>query len=90
MSSPLTVVTALNPPQALPRLLPSLLPRLLPTALTRWPVESQQRARRNALTATTALTQLRHERDEVEEFLEAHTRRWERAREIQQARAAAL
>jgi hypothetical protein len=35
----------------------------------RWPVETQQRSRRNALVASTALTQLRRERDEVEEYL---------------------
>jgi hypothetical protein len=40
----------------------------------RWPVESQQRARRNAMIAATALTQLRAERQEVEEFLAALTR----------------
>jgi hypothetical protein len=47
-------------------------------ALLRWPVESQQHARRNALLATTALAQARHERDQVEEYLVAHARRWER------------
>ena len=35
----------------------------------RWPVESQQRARRNAMIASTALAQRRAELDEVEEFL---------------------
>jgi len=75
MASPLAVVATLTPPRALPR----LLPRVLPSALTRWPAESQQRACRNALLATTALTQLRHERDEVEQFLDAHARRWARA-----------
>jgi hypothetical protein len=58
-------------------------------ALLRWPVESQQRARRNALVASTELAQLRHERNEVEEFLDAHARRWERARRIVEARSAA-
>ena len=70
----------------------ALIPRLpsrLSTSLRRWPVESQQQARRNALVATTALTQARHERDEVEEFLEAHARRWDRARRIVDARSAA-
>ena len=57
--------------------------------LLRWPVESQQRARRNALVASTELAQLRHERDEVEEFLAAHARRWDRARRIVESRAAA-
>jgi hypothetical protein len=57
--------------------------------LLRWPVESQQRARRNALVASTELAQLRPERNEVEEFLDAHARRWERARRIVEARSAA-
>ena len=35
----------------------------------RWPAQSQQRARRNALVASTALAQRRAERLEVEEFL---------------------
>lgn len=35
----------------------------------RWPVESQQRARRNALVASTALARRRAERLEVEELL---------------------
>lgn len=37
----------------------------------RWPVESQLRARRNAMIAATALAQQRAERDEVDEFLAA-------------------
>lgn len=41
----------------------------LVSALTRWPVESQQRARRNAMVASTALARRRAEHDEVEEFL---------------------
>jgi hypothetical protein len=40
-------------------------------AVRSWPVESQQRARRNALVASTALAQRRAELDEVEEFLAA-------------------
>jgi hypothetical protein len=40
-------------------------------AVTSWPVESQQRARRNALVASTALARRRAELDEVEEFLAA-------------------
>jgi hypothetical protein len=40
-------------------------------AVRSWPVESQQRARRNALVASTALAQRRAERDEVEEYLAA-------------------
>lgn len=43
--------------------------------LLRWPVESQQISRRNALLASTALAQVRAERDDVESFLEAHHRR---------------
>ena len=35
----------------------------------RWAVGSQQTARRNAMIASTALTQRRAELDEVEEFL---------------------
>ena len=37
--------------------------------VVRWPVESQHRARRNALVASTALAQRRAELDEVEQFL---------------------
>jgi hypothetical protein len=39
------------------------------TVVTRWPVDSQQRARRNAMIASTALAQRRAELDDVEEFL---------------------
>jgi hypothetical protein len=46
-------------------------PRLLLDAVTEWPVASQQHARRNALIASTELTQRRKEIDEVEEFLAA-------------------
>ncbi len=49
-------------------------PRLVRTVLS-WPVESQQHARRNALVASTALTRLRVERQEVEDFLAEHERR---------------
>ena len=45
----------------------------LVTALTQWPVDSQQRARRNAMIASTALAQRRAETDEVEEFLTSLT-----------------
>lgn len=38
-------------------------------AVRRWPVESQQRSRRNAMIASTALAQRRAELDDVEEFL---------------------
>ena len=40
-------------------------------AVRRWPVESQQRSRRNAMIASTALAQRRAELDDVEEFLAA-------------------
>lgn len=43
----------------------------LVTVLTRWPVESQQRARRNAMVASTALAHRRAELDDVERFLAA-------------------
>ena len=48
--------------------------------LLAWPVESQQGSRRNALVASTALAQLRSERREVEEFLEALARSRDLAR----------
>jgi hypothetical protein len=44
--------------------------RLLGPVLA-WPVESQQRARRNAMVASTALAQRRAEREDVEEFFAA-------------------
>ena len=50
-------------------------PRSLVRWVLTWPVESQHRARRNALVASTALAGLRQERDEVEEFLAALARR---------------
>jgi hypothetical protein len=40
--------------------------------IARWAVESQQRSRRNAMLASTSLTQRRSERVEVEEFLASH------------------
>ncbi len=43
--------------------------------LARWPVTSQETARRNAMVASTALTQRRRDTDEVEEFLRQHLRR---------------
>lgn len=39
-----------------------------------WPVESQQRSRRNAMIASTALAQRRAELDDVEEYLAARSR----------------
>ena len=50
-------------------------PRSLVRRALAWPVESQQRSRRNALVAGTALTQVRMERADVEEFLESLARR---------------
>ncbi len=38
--------------------------------LTRWAEESQRKACRNAMVASTALTERRRERDEVQEFVE--------------------
>jgi hypothetical protein len=46
-------------------------------ALKDWPVTSQQAARRNALVASTTLTQLRIERADVDAFLEAAAARHE-------------
>jgi len=43
--------------------------------LARWPVGSQEVARRNAMVASTALTQRRSELHEVEEFLARHQKR---------------
>jgi phage portal protein BeeE len=39
--------------------------------LDRWSVDSQLRARRNAMVAATQLAQLRAERDEVEDYFAA-------------------
>jgi len=44
-------------------------------AVAAWPVASQQQARRNALLASTALTDRRRERLEVEDFLAHHLHR---------------
>lgn len=38
-------------------------------AVRRWPVDSQQRSRRNAMIASTALAQRRADLEDVEEFL---------------------
>lgn len=38
--------------------------------LLHWPVQSQARSRRNALLANTALVARRHEREEVDRFLD--------------------
>jgi hypothetical protein len=44
-------------------------PSQMVATAVRWPVESQQRARRNAMVASNALARRRVELDEVEEFL---------------------
>ncbi len=49
-------------------------------AVAQWPVDSQLDARRNALVASTRLTALAHERQQVEDFLDLHTRRWQARR----------
>lgn len=49
-------------------------------AVAQWPVDSQLNARRNALVASTRLTALSHERQQVEEFLDLHARRWQARR----------
>ncbi|MBZ5737217.1 hypothetical protein [Nocardioides mangrovi] len=57
-----------------PHLVDRLVERLVdPIAdrVSRWAVESQQRSRRNAMIASTALAQRRAELDDVEEFLAA-------------------
>lgn len=43
----------------------------LSARLAAWPIDSQQVARRNALVACTALTQLRIERDEIAAYVNA-------------------
>ena len=45
----------------------------------RWPVESQQRSRRNAMLAATELTDRRRQTLMVEEHLAAYTASWEAA-----------
>ena len=49
----------------------SFAPPLIADAVHRWAVESQQRARRNAMLAATECAQRRAERDEVDEFFAA-------------------
>ena len=59
--------------------------QLLMTATTRaarWHVHSQEVARRNAMVASTALTQRRAELDEVEEFLASHQRQYADRRRV--------
>ena len=50
-------------------------PVRLVQAVGQWPARSQQVARRNALVASTALTERRRELYEVEEFLRARAAR---------------
>jgi hypothetical protein len=52
-------------------LTPPMIPALFSDALRRWSVESQQRARRNAMLAATECAQRRAERDEVDGFFAA-------------------
>jgi hypothetical protein len=46
-------------------------------SLVRWPVESQQRSRRNAMLAATDLTDRRRQTLLVEDFLADYTAAWE-------------
>jgi hypothetical protein len=50
-------------------------PWRLVSAAAQWHVTSQQQSRRNALVASSALTERRRELIEVEEFLAEHARR---------------
>jgi len=50
------------------------------SAAAQWHLTSQQRSRRNALVASTALTERRRELVDVEEFLAAHADRVPRQR----------
>lgn len=59
---------------------PWVAPLALVRAVTRWPVDSQLNARRNALIASTQLTARSHERQQVDDFLHLHARRWEARR----------
>lgn len=45
--------------------------------LARWHVHAQEISRRNAMVATTELTQRRFEREEVEEFLRRYRRTYD-------------
>ena len=48
-------------------------PWRLARSVLAWPVDTQQGSRRNAMIASTALTERRRELDEVEDFLAART-----------------
>lgn len=52
-------------------MLAHLAPPVLVEAVQRWAVESQQRARRNAMLAATECVQRRVEREDVDDFLSA-------------------
>lgn len=52
-------------------MIPHLAPPVLAQVVHRWAVESQQRARRNAMLATTECLRRRVEREDVEDFLSA-------------------
>ena len=55
-------------------------PWRLVSAAAQWHLTSQQQSRRNALVASTALTERRRELLDVEEFLAAHADRVPRQR----------
>jgi hypothetical protein len=57
-------------------LTPWATPLRVARALSRWPVDSQLHARRNALVASTELAARTHERRQVDEYLAGHARRW--------------
>jgi hypothetical protein len=46
-------------------------------AVSRWPVDSQLHARRNALVASTEMAARAHERRQVDAYLAGHAQRWE-------------
>ncbi len=52
-------------------------PQLVYRAVSRWAVESQARARRNAMVAMTALSERRAEREDVEDYLRGAATRGE-------------
>lgn len=55
--------------------------------VSRWPVDSQLHARRNALVASTELAARTHERRQVEQYLDALARRREAAHPMVRHRA---
>jgi hypothetical protein len=52
-------------------------PLRMARAVTRWPVDSQLHARRNALVASTAIAARTHERRKVDQYLDDLARRWD-------------